>query len=104
MNGAALSNLLSYGLYIALTITLVAGLCRIRVIEKKWWLILLLLLMLFALNQLWTLYMPSLNIWLDSLLRSLLIIGSGLLIAYKAELSPEINQTLRDLVISKYRK
>ncbi|MBR2285289.1 MAG: oligosaccharide flippase family protein [Paludibacteraceae bacterium] len=94
MNGAALSNLLSYGLYIALTITLVAGLCRIRVIEKKWWLILLLLLMLFALNQLWTLYMPSLNIWLDSLLRSLLIIGSGLFIAYKAELSPEINNQI----------
>ncbi len=97
MNGAALSNLLSYGLYIALTITLVAVLCRIRVIEKKWWLILLLLLMLFALNQLWTLYMPSLNIWLDSLLRSLLIIGSGLLIAYKAQLSPEINNHLINL-------
>ena len=95
MNGAALSNLLSYGLYIALTITLVATLCRIRVIEKKWWFILLLLLVLFAFNQLWILYVPSLNIWLDSILRSLIIIGSGLLIAYKAELSPEINNQIK---------
>ncbi len=107
MNGAALSNLLSYTLYIALTVALIVPLGRIHVVDKNWCLILLLLVSLFALNHLWTLYMPSLisslcpslmsshasslYIWLDSLLRSVLILGPGLFIAYKSALSPEIN-------------
>jgi O-antigen/teichoic acid export membrane protein len=101
MNGAALSNLLSYGLYVALTILFVVSLCRIRVIEKRWWFILLLLVVLFAINALWCLFAPTMNIWADSLLRSAVLIGGGALIAYKAELSPEINKTLRDHVITK---
>ena len=101
MNGAALSNLLSYGLYVALTILFVVSLCRIRVIEKRWWFILLLLVVLFALNALWCRFAPTMNIWADSLLRSAVLIGGGALIAYKAELSPEINKTLRDHVITK---
>ena len=101
MNGAALSNLLSYGLYVALTILFVVSLCRIRVIEKRWWFILLLLVVLFAINALWCRFAPTMNIWADSLLRSAVLIGGGALIAYKAELSPEINKTLRDHVITK---
>lgn len=101
MNGAALSNLLSYGLYVALTILFVVSLCRIRVIEKRWWFILLLLVVLFAINALWCQFAPTMNIWADSLLRSAVLIGGGALIAYKAELSPEINKTLRDHVITK---
>ena len=101
MNGAALSNLLSYGLYVALTILFVVSLCRIRVIEKRWWFILLLLVVLFALNALWCQFAPTMNIWADSLLRSAVLIGGGALIAYKAELSPEINKTLREHVITK---
>ena len=101
MNGAALSNLLSYGLYVALTILFVVSLCRIRVIEKRWWAILALLVVLFAINALWCQFAPTMNIWADSLLRSVVLIGGGALIAYKAELSPEINKTLRDHVITK---
>ena len=101
MNGAALSNLLSYGLYVALTILFVVSLCRIRIIEKRWWFILLLLVVLFAINALWCQFAPTMNIWADSLLRSAVLIGGGALIAYKAELSPEINKTLRDHVITK---
>ena len=101
MNGAALSNLLSYGLYVALTILFVVSLCRIRVIEKRWWFILALLVVLFAINALWCQFAPTMNIWADSLLRSAVLIGGGALIAYKAELSPEINKTLRDHVITK---
>ncbi len=101
MNGAALSNLLSYGLYVALTILFVVSLCRIRVIEKRWWFILLLLVVLFAINALWCQFAPTMDIWADSLLRSAVLIGGGALIAYKAELSPEINKTLRDHVITK---
>lgn len=101
MNGAALSNLLSYGLYVALTILFVVSLCQIRVIEKRWWFILLLLVVLFAINTLWCQFAPTMNIWADSLLRSAVLIGGGALIAYKSELSPEINKTLRDHVITK---
>ena len=95
MEGAAMSNLLSYSLYIALTIALVVPLCQIRVVEKRWWLILLLLLVLFVVNALWCRFAPMMNIWADSLLRSIVLIGGGALVAYRAELSPEINNQIK---------
>ncbi len=91
IEGAAMSNLLSYALYMALTVALVTALCRIRIIDRQWWYILLLLVVLFGANRLWCMYAPSMSIWPDSLLRTLVIPGCGVLIAYKAELSPEIN-------------
>ena len=94
MEGAALSNLLSYGLYYILVIVTVVPLCRIRPTDKRWWYILALLAALFVLNWLWQTYMPSLNLWVDSLLRSLILIGGGAFIAYKAKLSPEINNQI----------
>ena len=94
MDGAALSNVLSYGLYYVLIILTVGPLCRLRIVDKRWWYILLLLVVLFVLNVLWQTYMPALNLWLDSLLRSLVFIGGGAFIAYKAKLSPEINQQI----------
>ena len=94
MQGAALSNLLSYGLYMALTIITVVPLGHFHVVDKNWWCIFLLLVALFAINQVWLIYMPSMNIWLDSLLRTFILIGGGALIAYKTKLSPEINQQI----------
>ena len=94
MEGAAMSNLLSYGLYILLIIVTVVPLCRLRVTDGRWWMILALLVALFAINHVWLMYMPTMNIWLDSLFRSLVLIGGGMLIAYKAKLSPEINQQI----------
>ena len=94
MEGAALSNLLSYGLYYLLIIATVVPLCRFRVVDKNWWLILAMLAGLFALNALWQAFLPQFNVWLDSLLRSLVLIGGGALIAYKAKLSPEINEQI----------
>ena len=94
MEGAALSNLLSYGLYFILVICTVIALCHIRLIDKRWWYIVALLAALFVLNWLWQSFLPTLNIWVDSLLRSLVFIGGGAFIAYKAKLSPEINNQL----------
>ena len=94
MEGAAWSNMFSYGLYYILIIVTVIPLCHFRVVDRRWWFILILLICLFVLNWAWQTYLPALNIWLDSILRSLILIGSGALIAYKAELSPEINQQL----------
>ncbi len=94
MDGAALSNVLSYGLYYTLIICTVVPLCRLRIVDKRWWLILLLLVVLFGLNTLWQTFMPSLNIWVDSIARSIAFLGGGALIAYKAKLSPEINNQI----------
>lgn len=94
MEGAAFSNLISYGLYYVLIIATFVPLCRIHIVDKRWGYTLLLIAVLFALNYLWQTYLPALNIWLDSLLRSFVILGSGAWIAYKVNLSPEIKNTL----------
>ena len=97
MEGAAASNLLSYGLYYLLGIAFVALLCRIRIVDGRWWMILALLVALFALNWAWRIYLPSFGLWTDSLLRSLVLIGGGMFIAYKAKLSPEVNEQIKNL-------
>jgi predicted membrane channel-forming protein YqfA (hemolysin III family) len=94
MEGAAFSNLISYGLYYVLIIATFVPLCRIHIVDKRWGYTLLLIAVLFALNYLWQTYLPALNIWLDSLLRSFVLLGSGAYIAYLANLSPEIKNTL----------
>ena len=94
MEGAALSNLLSYAGYFLLIIITVIALCRVQVVDRRWFLSLLLLLALFGANALWQAYIPAMNIWLDSIVRSLVILGSGAWIAYTAKLSPEINEVL----------
>ena len=94
MEGAALSNLLSYGLYCLLSIALIVPLCRFHVVDKQWWLSALLLVVLFAANTVWQMYLPAMNIWVDSILRSIIIIGGGAGIAYAAHLSPEINNVV----------
>lgn len=98
MEGAALSNLLSYGLYYILIIATVVPLGHFHVVDRKWWYILLLLIVIFALNVLWQYCLPEMNIWADSILRSAVLLGSGVWIAYKAELSPEINQQLKSKI------
>lgn len=97
MEGAALSNLLSYGLYCLLIIATVVPLCHFQVVENRWWGIAALIAVLFVFNQLWQMYLPALNIWLDSILRSVVLLGGGALIAYIAKLSPEINQQITHL-------
>ena len=94
MEGAALSNLLAYSIYYILIIITVVPLCRVHVTDKRWWMILGLLFALFALNALWEMYIPAINIWLDSIARSIVILGGGIGIAYAAKLSPEIHQQL----------
>jgi hypothetical protein len=59
---------------------------------------LLLLLAIFALNWAWQAYLPALNIWADSIVRSLVLLGGGALIAYKAGLSPEVREQIKHLI------
>ena len=97
MEGAAVSNLLSYGFYFVLIIATVVPLGHFHVVDRNWWYIALLLIALFALNTLWYMYAPAMNIWLDSILRSIVLIGGGAFIAYKAKLSPEVNEQIKNL-------
>ena len=91
MEGAALSNLISYGLYYLLIIATLVPLGRFHVVDRRWVYILLLLIGIFGLNILWQTCLPAMNIWVDSLCRSIVLLGSGAWIAYKAQLSPELN-------------
>ena len=99
MDGAAWSNLLSYGLYFALTLITLRLTCHFRMVNRQWFYILLLIVALFVLNTLWQMYLPTLNIWLDSLLRTVVLLGGGAFIAYKTKLSPEINALLHNVRI-----
>ena len=99
MDGAAWSNLLSYGFYFLLTLLTVRFTCRYRLVNGRWFYILLLLAALVVLNILWQTYLPISNIWLDSILRSVVLLGGGAAVAYFAKLSPEINALLRPLRI-----
>ena len=95
MEGAAFSNLISYGIYYQLIIATVVPLGRFHVIDRKWMYILLLLMAVFGLNWLWQSYLPAMNIWVDSICRSIVLLGGGAWIAYKAQLSPEINHQVK---------
>ncbi len=97
MDGAAISNVVSYGLYYLLIIATVVPLCRVHVVDRRWWWILLLLLAIFAANYVWCMFAPLTNIWADSILRSIVLLGGGALIAYKAGLSPEVKEQIKHL-------
>jgi len=97
MIGAATSNLLSYGIYYLLIICTIVPLCRLRIIDRQWWYIVALILAIFALNWCWQTYLPHFNIWVDSMIRSVILLGGGALIAYKAKLSPELNGQIRHI-------
>ena len=98
MEGAAISNLVSYGLYFVLIVATVVPLCHFRVIDKRWLRIAALIIVLFAINWVWLTFMPQMNIWLDSILRSIVLLGGGAFIAYTAQLSPEINTQIAQWV------
>ncbi|MBO5618888.1 MAG: oligosaccharide flippase family protein [Paludibacteraceae bacterium] len=94
MEGAALSNFISYGLYYLLIIAVIVPLGHFHVVDGKWWCILALLTAIFALNALWQKFIPELNIWVDSIVRSIVLLGGGAVIAFYAKLSPEINSQI----------
>jgi len=101
MTGAAWSNLIAYGLYFVL-ILLTVRLYGIRIIDRRWYATLALLLAIFLLNMLWVSYLPIHNIWLSSILRSVVLLGGGLMIAYRTQLSPEIHALLHSIRLPRH--
>ena len=99
MDGAALATALSDVLYFIPVILITCLALRIWPFTRKHVWTLLLIAVLFGLNTLWTHYIPTINIWTDSIVRTLVIGGAGLLTAYKLHLSPELEHMLRHAIL-----
>lgn len=102
IDGAAMSNLLSYILYYSLIVATQSLITRTTPFSRKMVATLLLGAGILILNELWHLVMPISNIWADSMLRSALLLGAMLYAAYKLQLSPQINALLRSLFVQRH--
>ena len=98
MNGAALSNLISYAVYFILIIITVRLTLRTSTFTREHIYIVLLFAAVFVLNYLWQQYLPIQNIWLSSIIRSVVLLGAAGLVAWFANLSPEINQQIQSFI------
>ena len=97
MEGAAMSNLISYAIYFLL-IVLTVRLCQhTATFTNQHLKILLLILCVLLTNFLWMKYLPINNIWISSILRTTILMGGACAIAWFKNLSPEINQQVRAL-------
>ena len=94
MNGAAMSNLISYAVYFILIVITVRLTLRTSTFTRKHIYIVFLFAAVFALNYFWQQYLPIQNIWLSSITRSVVLLGVAGSIAWFANLSPEINQQI----------
>ena len=93
MDGAALATLIADVTYYALAVLTVHLTFRCRILTRRHLLTIVLLVLLFAANWLCLRFMPISNIWLSSILRSLLIVITAAL-AYRWQLSPELTNYL----------
>ena len=104
MNGAAVSTLLSNILYFALATLTVRVALRIQIFSRQHLKTVLLLGGILLLNYLWQQYLPTFNIWLSSIVRTLVLVGAGCAAAWFGQLSPEINEQVKNFVTTKLRK
>ncbi len=97
IDGAALATLVAQVSYYLLGIIAVHFTLGFRIITRRHLLTIVLLLLLFAANWLVLRFIPISNIWLSSIVRSLLIILTASL-AYRWQISPELNEQLHALL------
>lgn len=97
IDGAALATLISQVSYYLLGIIAVRFTLGFRIITRRHLLTIVLLILLFAANWLALRFIPISNIWLSSIVRSLLIILTAWL-AYRWQISPELNEQLHALL------
>ena len=97
MNGAAASNLIAYAIYFLLILLTVRFTLHAPTFTRQHLKILLLIVLIIILNFLWQKYLPINNIWLSSIIRSVVLVGGGCALAWYKNLSPEINQQVRSL-------
>ena len=102
MNGAAISNLLAYSIYFLLIVLTVRFTLHTPTFTRQHLKIILLIIVIINLNFLWLKHLPINNIWISSIVRTIVLIGGGCVVAWGKNLSPEINQQVRS-IISKYK-
>lgn len=93
IDGAAMANMLSYGIYFALLTASISILCKANPFSLTQLKIAVLLLAVAGLSMLFDRFCP-INIWLASCVKTAIWTAAGLL-ALRAELSPEISSLLR---------
>ncbi len=99
IQGAAMSNLLSYALYFVLIVTTLYITMRTQPLSRNLLGTVLLLAAVLIINYLWTRYWPIDNIWVSSIVRSTVLGGSTLAIAYFAQLSPDLHALLHKIFV-----
>ena len=90
MNGAAIAGLIAQAVYFSLIILTIRLTLGCRIFTRRHLLTIVLLLLVFAANALLLRYLPLTNVWLSSLVRSLLLVPAAWA-AYRWQLSPELN-------------
>ena len=98
MDGAALSNLISYAIYFLLIVFTVHRTIKAPTFTRQHLKILFVLVLVLLLNQLWVNFLHINNIWIDSIMRTSLLIGAACVAVYFQNLSPEI----RNFIDSKW--
>lgn len=93
MDGAALATLIADVVYYTLAVVTVRLVLGRPILTRRHLLTIVLLVLLFAANWLCLRFMPISNIWLSSILRSLLIVITAAF-AYRWQLSPELTNYL----------
>ena len=102
MNGAAISNLLAYSIYFLLIVLTVRFTLHTPTFTRQHLKIILLIIVIINLNFLWLQHLPINNIWISSIVRTIVLIGGACVVAWVKNLSPDINQQVRS-IISKYK-
>ncbi|MCI7575176.1 MAG: lipopolysaccharide biosynthesis protein [Bacteroidales bacterium] len=95
MEGAAAANLAAYGIYYALLVSVLKACTKTSPISRNWLKSLALGVWLFGGNSLLLRFVPIGNIWGSSIVRSVVLLGIGCLIAYYWNISPDLNQAVR---------
>ena len=98
MDGAAVSNLIAYALYFLLITITVRFTLHAPTFTRQHLKILLLIILIINLNFLWQKYLPINNIWISSIIRTIVLIGGGCAVAWYKNLSPEINQQIQSFI------
>ena len=92
MNGAAISNLVAYAIYFILITLTVRFTIQAPTFTRQHIKTLLLILLIITTNALWQRYLPINNIWISSIIRTIILMGGACAIAWHKNLSPEIRQ------------
>lgn len=97
MEGAAMSNLLSYAFYFLCIVITIGMTLHIHPFCRSQLMTVGLLIGVLVLNYVWLTYWPIENIWLSAVLRSVVLLGGACWAAYKLNISTEINALLHHI-------